>query len=792
MMNYLVKYYKVNLLVLCMFILASCTSNKQQIIYVSPKGDNNNKGTKELAVNSIERAFELIYEIRKNNDKHVVINLMEGDYHLSAPLIITAKLSNISIVGQGADKVQIKGSKVLKTKWEVYDENIWVTEVIDDITFNQLFINGEKQILARYPDFDENGSYWQGHAADAISKERVKTWKNPAGGFVHAMHSGRWGDFHYEITAANEKGELSLIGGHQNNRPSPMHPELRMVENIFEELDSENEWFFDADKKKLYLWASEEIDLNAATVEASTLKHLIEFKGSQENPVNNVKIEGVRFEHSMRTFMEMYHQLLRSDWTIYRGGAILLDGTETCSITDCEFTKLGGNVIFVNGYNRNTEIKGNHIHHCGATAISFVGDSTAVRSPSFQYSEFVPIEEMDTVPGPANDLYPADCKVENNLIHKIGRIEKQVAGVQISMAMKIHVKNNSIYDVPRAGINVSEGTWGGHIIEYNDVFNTVLESGDHGSFNSWGRDRFWYPKWNVIDSLVKTNPKMPFWDAMYTTIIRNNRFRCDHGWDIDLDDGSSNYHIYNNLCLNGGIKLREGFHRLVENNIMVNNGFHPHVWFAGSEDIFRKNIMMTKHFPIWLRGWGKEVDYNLFPDSVSLELAHKNGTDANSLYGNPMFISPEKGNFNVEDSSPAIKLGFKNFSLDSFGVQKPELKNIAKQPVIPQLNILSFQKVKTTTKEWLGGVIKNIETPEEQSASGLHNMDGVKVIKSPQGSRLEVSNIMEGDVIIKVEKIRIKNIGQLMTNYQENLWHGSVKLTIVRHQKEMEIIIKSQ
>ncbi len=44
-----------------------------------------------------------------------------------------------------------------------------------------------------------------------------------------------------------------------------------------------------------------------------------------------------------------------------------------------------------------------------------------------------------------------------------------------------------------------------------------------------------------------------------TVILRNNRWRCDHGWDIDLDDGSTNYHIYNNLTLNGGIKLREGF-----------------------------------------------------------------------------------------------------------------------------------------------------------------------------------------------------------------------------------------
>lgn len=58
------------------------------------------------------------------------------------------------------------------------------------------------------------------------------------------MHRGRWGGFHYLIYGIDAKGELMLSGGHQNNRPSSMHPELRMVENIFEELDSEGEWYF--------------------------------------------------------------------------------------------------------------------------------------------------------------------------------------------------------------------------------------------------------------------------------------------------------------------------------------------------------------------------------------------------------------------------------------------------------------------------------------------------------------------------------------------------------------------
>lgn len=65
-------------------------------------------------------------------------------------------------------------------------------------------------------------------------------------------------------------------------------------------------------------------------------------------------------------------------------------------------------------------------------------------------------------------------------------IERQPAGFQISMARRITLRDTSIYDCVRAGINISEGTWGGHLIERCDIFDTVLVTHDHGSFNSWG------------------------------------------------------------------------------------------------------------------------------------------------------------------------------------------------------------------------------------------------------------------------------------------------------------------
>ncbi len=81
--------------------------------------------------------------------------------------------------------------------------------------------------------------------------------------------------------------------------------------------------------------------------------------------------------------MENKEPLLRSDWTVFRGGAIFFNGAKNCRIVDCEFDQVGGNAVFVNKYNHIT-IKGCYIHHAGANGVSFVGDPSTVRS---QYSD---------------------------------------------------------------------------------------------------------------------------------------------------------------------------------------------------------------------------------------------------------------------------------------------------------------------------------------------------------------------------------------------------------------------
>jgi PrtD family type I secretion system ABC transporter len=152
--------------------------------------------------------------------------------------------------------------------------------------------------------------------------------------------------------------------------------------------------------------------------------------------VKNIELNGFVFKHAARTFMENKEPLLRSDWTVYRGGAVVFDGAEQCKITDCEFDQVGGNAIFINNYNRKIDIKGCHIHHVGANGIAFVGDPESVRSPLFRYGR-QDFGKIDRTPGPKTDNYPSECTVDDCLITMTGRDEKQTAPVHISMSHKI-------------------------------------------------------------------------------------------------------------------------------------------------------------------------------------------------------------------------------------------------------------------------------------------------------------------------------------------------------------------
>jgi len=290
-------------------------------------------------------------------------------------------------------------------------------------------------------------------------------------------------------------------------------------------------------------------------------------------------------------------------------------------------------------------------------------------------------------------------------------------------------------------------------------------------------------------------PKLALLDVVKPITLRNNRWRCDHGWDIDLDDGSSHYAIYNNLLLHGGLKFREGFQRTATNNIIVGNSLHPHVWFANSGDVFARNIVMGAYRParMELAKWGAEVDENLFTTSeADRRQFAAQGCDANSLVGDAQFVNAAAGDFRVQPGSPAIKLGFENFPMNEFGVQSPRLKALARTPEIPIPSAVADRRpVATAQAIWLGATVREL-IGEEYSVVGVaRDAHGVFLAEVPGNSAAFAAGLRAGDFLTQINGREVLGLSAFQTAVSAGAAGQKTRLELLRNQQKVVVEIET-
>jgi hypothetical protein len=166
---------------------------------------------------------------------------------------------------------------------------------------------------------------------------------------------------------------------------------------------------------------------------------------------------------------------------------------------------------------------------------------------------------------------------------------------------------------------------------------------------------------------------------------------------LDFDDGSSNYHIYKNVCVGAAVSIRDGDYRTVENNIIIDPvvpvGFHN--GYDDNHDVFRRNIIYTTgdiYALNWApptEPWVHEIDYNLFFNPQTpwlyepvMTLGHRDGKkekytltqwqdrgyDQHSVASDPLFVNLKENDYRLHPDSTALKLGFESFGIDDIGL----------------------------------------------------------------------------------------------------------------------------
>lgn len=740
-----------------------------------------NPGTELARADTIHQAQRAARELLHAGHRALAITLPPGTIYLDQPLTFTsddapADTGSVTWRASEPGNTWVFGGRRIETTWEKLPDGTHQATIAPGLDFDELFINGERQILARYPNYTE-GDVLQGTAADALASERVAIWSNPTEGRVRALHKYEWGGNSFRITGIDTSGAPQLEWVGDNQRGQEFDPQHVLVEGIREELDSPGEWHYDPQTGALTIFPQPGTDLTQATIETGELDELIQITGESPNtPVQGIRFEGITFGRTHRTlFNSTYEPLLMGDWSVARKAAVHLSNAHHISLNNCEFRALGGNAVLIDGHAENCTITNSTFHLNGASDILILGHQSAVRSASTWADTLTTVE--DRIPGPQTEDYPRHITISGNTMTQMGRHEKQTAAVNISMARSITVSHNTIHDGPRAGININDGTWGGHLIQGNSIWNMVQETGDHGPINAWGRDRFWpVPHENTSAAERALAAGL---DALDTTHICGNQIWHSKAWAIDLDDGSSNYRLCHNLLLNSGIKLRDGFHRTAENNILVNGSIHIHQSESLNNDVITRNIVLGP-YPYQFAGTpdpedaGRLTDYNAFwnngePISIDIPapdraLAGPAAFDAHSLIANPDFRggnpwdNPAMQDYTVTNQELISALGFEQLPA-RFGAP-PTNTQTDTPPPIDWADTEQWDATSAQTEVW-GAWVTDIATAEFASAVGLDTNSGAFVHTLTLGP-FKSARVQPGDVIRAVDGREIRSTAELL------------------------------
>lgn len=421
-------------------------ANAATEFFVSPTGNDAADGSKSAPFKTLERAQKAVRGVNRDMKEDVIVYLREGTHQLSSTLKLTnADGGNnghfVRYEGFPGETVMVSGGIPI-LNWELADasNNIWCARGVD-ARFRQLYVNGKKAIRARHPNVKANGDHYfnrlskpdtLGRAFDVFT-DQIKPMKNVKNAEIHVMIA--WADQILRLDEAKQYGNITKLIPKDPERTrlfrrkypmlgvafmsNPPKQQVYYLENDYNFIDMEGEWFLDEDDNVLYYKPRSGEDMMVANVVAPNVETLIEISGeSTKNKVQNISFKGITFAHTnfLRPSKEGFLNLQAGQYAVNvvdRGplnsnefmlwhpeAGIEVTNASRIIIEDNIFTQIAATGIdFTSGTN-DTRIEGNVFNEIGGSGISigkFAPDSLTEIHLGYNPSDKDEICTRDTV-----------------------------------------------------------------------------------------------------------------------------------------------------------------------------------------------------------------------------------------------------------------------------------------------------------------------------------------------------------------------------------------------------------
>lgn len=534
-------------------VLLCCSSSAAHAIefFVAPNGRDTFSG-KVAATNArktdgafatLERARDAVRALTAEQKRAgVTVRVRGGVYTRKEPFVLLPQDSGteakpIAYRAYPKETPLLRGSKAI-TNFRPYRGSVLQADLKaqgwTQFTFRQLYFDGKRQTLARYPNAvggDPNAGFLQTAPSQEKSSRTVVRFRpadlKPDWNYVGAEIAfynvyNFWADYVPIVRADTAAGTLQLTYP-VSYAPGGKGAERYFLQNTLEALDAPGEWYLDKERGVLYFYPPE--PLEGHRVSAPIVERLIKI----ESKAHDLVIDGLTLEEATDVGAQAFE-------------------AERCRIQNCTVRNVGASGagwgvwnavagIVINQGRANTAAN-NTVTDVGSHGILIRG-------------------------GDRDTLNPGGHLAKNNTIARTGFIWKQGVGILLE-GVGNRVAHNEISDCPRQGILFAGNEL---VIEFNHIFNVCRETNDAGIIMTSGRDGV----------------------GSWGSVIRNNNLHDARGWAYEdgkwqtntaafgvyLDDYTSGVLVEKNIISRvgaSGVIINGGLGNTIVNNIIRNVG----------------------------------------------------------------------------------------------------------------------------------------------------------------------------------------------------------------------------
>jgi parallel beta-helix repeat protein len=707
--------YKIAFFFVLFIIFPFCSHGKD--FYVSPLGNDSNKGIQEQPFKTIEHARDKVREWNlTNGNENITVWLLGGEYRLIEPLVF--ELDDSAKPGQMITYEAMPGEKPVINSdvpilgWERLKKKpkglpkiafgkIWVAPVPQSVRNFKVMYNSQGMLpraktkaiahLRKSTDWVGTDEY---HTQIPFLKGTTDELFNPGNAEIVVIPAAPWTMNILPVkTIDAENGMAHLAASSTYALAAPRFgtgPETIWVENTFAGLDAPGKWVLDADAGLLYYWPLDNVKpgndiVVPRLIEMIRVEGKINYDEQNDFPVQGLIFKGLTFTHGDR--FESSGQTgwgLQHDWERFDASTALIRfrGTENCAVEDCIFVNSGGAGIRLDLYAKNNRILNNEFSELGGTAVLLAGY------------------------GPGTKDVNKNNVVSNNYIHHIGRLWWHSIGIWAWQSGHNLISHNTIHHVAYTAIAVT-GRINWDQSGKSECSKTVrwTETGSFTGGESWEeRERFLHGRQNRIEDndIHHVMETMNDGNGVYISgaghgnVVRGNyvhdtpsssvgeAIRCDDDQHETLIENNVVFryatygtgicskgrnHIFNNIIASPPIRVIRGMLSLEPTDSKVNAGsriFH-NIFYAIQSDqpfVFQEGVEQVIGTI--------EIDRNIYFNSSDpkaadkyLNWARKNNNETKSVQADPLFLDIENGDFRLKPESPALKLGFRPFILNA-------------------------------------------------------------------------------------------------------------------------------